>query len=108
MAKTRKPAAKGKAKPGTNGKHVDLGDGKPQLPEMEDQLDQELVNLAKDYHSEMTRRMKASKKEKDSKNLVIEAMKKRDIKTYSYKGMIVVLSETENLKVKMPGDKDEE
>lgn len=108
MAKTRKKAAKEKAKPESNGKHVDLGDGNPQIPEMEDEKDQDLINLAKDYHGEMTKRVKASAKEKEAKDLVIEAMKKRGIKTYSYKGMIVVLSETENLKVKMPETKGEE
>lgn len=108
MAKTKPKTAKPrKAKPGANGKHVDLGDGQPQLPAMEDKLDQELVTLAEDYHQEMTKRLRVLKREKEAKERAIAAMKKRDIKTYSYKGMIVVLTETENLKVKMPGESDE-
>lgn len=111
MAKTKpKPAAKTKGKPPAeaNG-HVDLGDGQPQIPQLEDEKDQELINLAKDYHTEMTKRVKASAKEKDAKERVIEYMKKFNPpkKSYSYKGVIVLLDTTDTLKVKMPSEKDE-
>ena len=90
----------------TEGADVELDDD-PQIPGLEDKKDGPLIQLAADYHYEMTKRIAASKKEKAAKNLVIAAMKEREIQSYRYKGVIVIVSATDNLKVKVPEQENE-
>lgn len=95
-----------KRKGGMNGAAAAIAEADaPQIPELADEKDDELIRLAKRYNSNMKKLKDASSDLQSSQDALKEAMHKRGITRYRYGKLEIDLAVTEKAKVR---EKDDE